>query len=429
MPITFVGDVDQLLFRFAGARPEIIGQDVQKAIPDIITFKLETNYRSTREIVDRQREVIRNNYESAGGRYQDDTFKFLKPRPDAPDGVKFTVMEYSTPDEEAKAVAEEISMMIQAGRAPGDFFIGARTVAQLGYLEGELTRFGIPFLNLCGGSFFGSKHVLDVISYMKLTVNPADRTAFKRVYNIASTEFRYPFGPNKGLYCYHRFLGRRFLEEVGSLATLSDPRDLFWQHTNGAYDILILMDMLQAVAGDPIMLIDTILNFCYIDYLAASEGIGEEDEGESSKLQDFETLKSIASQFETTEEFLAHVDAMIALAEKAKDGNQKDYTIISTVHRLKGKERPVVFGIGIAEGYKIGKNGLQPAGLLPHTFSLIPPPQFGIYPAGHQNPIEDERCIFFVLISRAKEEVHLSYPTRYRDAQLGPSRFISEMGA
>jgi DNA helicase-2/ATP-dependent DNA helicase PcrA len=428
MPITLIGDTDQLLYRFSGAKPEIISRDVTEMIPDILTFKLETNYRSAKEIIRRQRNVIRNNYSDRGGRYDSGNYKSTKPRDGADNGIPFTVSAYDTPEEEAKHVAMDIAHMIEAGRLPGEFFVGARTVAQLGYLEGELTRQDIPFLNLCGGSFFGSAHVMDVISYMKLTVNQADRESFKRVFNIASTEFVYPFGQNKGTYCYHRFLGKRFLDEVHTLSALDNPEYLYWQHRNGARDLLRFMDMLTAVAGDPVMLIDTILNFCYIDYLKASDGMVIEDEGENSKLQDFETLKSIASQFETTEEFLLHVDAMIALAEKAKDGDQNDYVIISTVHRLKGKERNVVFGIGICEGYTTTKyNNQKPAGLLPHTFSLIDPPQFGVYPPGNRSPIEDERCIFFVLISRAREEVHLSYPRHYRDASMGPSRFIEEM--
>jgi len=432
MPITLIGDTDQLLYRFSFAKPEIIARDVVRLIPDILTFKLETNYRSTQEIIDRQRAVIAHNYGQQGGPYDDAIFKFSKPRDGALAGDAITVTDYETVEEEAEGVADQIEMMLESGREPGDFFVGARTVAQLGYLEGPLVRRQIPFLNLCGGTFFGSKHIQDVVSYIKIALNESDATAFKRVYNIASTDFVYPFGPNKNKYCHHRFLGAKFLTDTPTFRDLKlrGVSSLYWQHQKGAADIIRFVSTLKMfIEDDPFKIIDVILEHCYLDYMRADEGIEIEDEGESSKVQDFDTLKDISRDFATVSEFVDYVDMMIEMAEKAKDGNQDDYVIISTVHRLKGKERPIVFGVGVCEGYVLTKSGEErPAGLLPHTFSLTPPPQFGIYPAGNQNPIEDERCIFFVLISRAKEQVHLSYPARYREAFMFKSRFIREMG-
>jgi len=431
MPITFIGDTDQLLYRFSFAKPEIISKEVLTLIPDILTFKLETNYRSSEEIIARQRELIAHNYEHKGGGYSFLTFKASHGRDGASQGDKITVSAFESAEDEGEGVASQIAMYIESGREPGDFFVGARTVAQLGYLEGPLVRRGIPFLNLCGGTFFGSKHILDVIAYMKIVVDQEDSDAFGRAYKIASNDFEYPFGPNKGKYCHHRFLGAKFLTEAPTFGALKRRglSGLYWKHQKGAADILKFVDTLQMFGDEPKRLLEVILEYCYYDYLKADEGIEIEDEGESSKIQDFETLKDIAADFATVPEFLAYVDMMIEMAEKAKDGDQSDYVIISTVHRLKGKERPIVFGIGICEGYKMTKSGQeQPVGLLPHTFSLVPPPQFGIYPAGAQNPIADERCIFFVLISRAEEQVHLSYPLRYRDAMMFESRFIGEMG-
>jgi superfamily I DNA/RNA helicase len=68
----------------------------------------------------------------------------------------------------------------------------------------------------------------------------------------------------------------------------------------------------------------------------------------------------------------------------------------------------------------------DPIGLLPHTFSLIDPPQFGVLPAGIKSPIEDERCIGFVCISRATKKVYLSGCAEYRGHKMWPSRFVDE---
>jgi superfamily I DNA/RNA helicase len=99
--------------------------------------------------------------------------------------------------------------------------------------------------------------------------------------------------------------------------------------------------------------------------------------------------------------------------------------VLSTIHRLKGRERPVVFGIGLAEGTDVKG---RPAGLLPHTYSMREPEQRGVLPTGGMGRIEDERDIAFVLISRAQEEVHLSGPATYHKCSFGPSRFIHELG-
>jgi superfamily I DNA/RNA helicase len=83
----------------------------------------------------------------------------------------------------------------------------------------------------------------------------------------------------------------------------------------------------------------------------------------------------------------------------------------------------VVFGTGWCEGFIKTKDGREePRGLLPHTFSLIPPP------TGSQSSIEDERCIAFVCVSRARDRVFLSGCQQYREWQLGPSRFVKELG-
>jgi len=89
-------------------------------------------------------------------------------------------------------------------------------------------------------------------------------------------------------------------------------------------------------------------------------------------------------------------------------------------------ERPIVFGLGWCEGENLVTG--DPVGLLPHTFSLVPPPNFGVLPAGDQNPVEDERCIGFVCISRAIERCYLSGVKTYRTWALQPSRFINEIG-
>jgi len=313
------------------------------------------------------------------------------------------------------------------GREPGDYFVGARTRAQLGYMEGALIKSEIPFINITGGSFWTMMHVADVIGYLRLAYDESDREAFKRVYNIASNYNVHLWGEKKDEYCPHRYLGRAFLSACGE-----DYRRIWhaagqrrsWKP--GVSDLTGFVQELHAElavwenAAQPLRYI---IDHCYRKYLVHKEGIV--DDGDSAKLDDLETVIDIAAEFDDAKEFLDYVAQAVKAAESVKDKDWDEYVVLSTVHRLKGLERKVVYGIGLSEGYDI-RTG-EPRGLLPHTFSMIPPPNAGVLPTGGMSRVEDERCIAFVLVSRAKEECHLSGVQRYRNSAMFPSRFAQEL--
>jgi len=437
MALVIAGDVDQNLFRWNGARPEANLFGIDEIFPDIVTRKLTTNFRSTKAIIDAQLALIRKNYKHGGGIYEDRFFKELKPREGAEEGERVTFTMASDPTSEAKLAVATILEGIARGREPGDYFVGARTRAQLGFLEGPLVRAKIPFINIAGGSFWDSRHVADIVAYAILTHDSGDRMAFKRVYNIASNDNTYSFGKNKGEYCPHRYMGPAFLSAAGGSldgierATYTKEG---WRWKNGVEDIFNLMyslgDELERIRMDedkkPGDLIRFIIGNCYLKYMKAQFGLTSSDAAVNGKLEDMETVAEIADEFESVEEFLGHVGQCVRAAEDAKEKKWDEYVILSTIHRLKGLERPVVLGMGLVEG-EIPKTG-KPQGLLPHTFSMIPPPQFGVLPTGGMSKMEDERDAAFVLVSRGKEEVHLFGTETYRKAEMGPSRFIFEMG-
>ena len=334
---------------------------------------------------------------------------------------------YSTPEQEAQAVTNAIIEHIAAGGKPGDIFIGARTRAQLGYLEGPLVRAKIPSINLCGGSFWGSKHVQDVMGYFRLAHNEADSDAFKRVYNIASAS-NTKYGKPQNEYCHHRYLGPAFLSECGSQYAGIERAARNWRFKSGVVDLRFFFYGVQATMEECDNLGDVIkfiVDKCYKKFLQAEEGLTTDNE-DSGKLDDLKTVASIANQFSDAADFIKYV---LDAEQAVKDSKNKDwskYVILSTIHRLKGLERKVVFGIGFSEG--IGADGKTPAGLLPHTFSMTAPPQNGVLPTGGKGRIADDRCCAFVLVSRAQHLCHLSGVELYRKAKMGQSRFISEMG-
>jgi DNA helicase-2/ATP-dependent DNA helicase PcrA len=341
---------------------------------------------------------------------------------------------YTDAIEEANAVAREIKLLLDSGYEPDDVFIGARTRAQTGFLEGPLTQQDIPYINLVGTSFFGQKHVKDVIAYMKLAYDQSDSEAFQRVFNVASSNMVYPWGKNKGEYCSHRFLGKKFLRACFDGETGQPQFKWIWKavksrrsYRPGVQDLEWMVNRIKDVLGfEPLpFVIQFILDHCYLDYLQKEEGLTESDPGQNGKVDDFETLKEIAAKFDSAKDFFDYVDNAERAAKKAKEGDWSDHVVISTIHRLKGQERKVVFGIGFGEG---GDKQGNPCGLLPHTYSMRPPQSRGVLPTGGQSRMEDERDIAFVLVSRAKELVYLSTPEIYHNQGLYPSRFVHEMG-
>ena len=422
------GDVDQQLFRFCGARPEILTSEIDKFCPEIKTIKLRTNYRSTVAIIKACQRLIGWNYMSQDGPYADEFRKDTQPRENAPAGEPVSFEMYPDAFTEAEALAANISEQLADGRVPADFFVGARTRAQLGYLEGYLVRQHIPFINIAGGSFWGSKHVSDVIAYVRLAMNPKDSDAFKRIYNVGSNWSVYPWGDKKGEYCTHRFLGRAFMDAC-TVRGEPGPR---YSNIGNAYNykrsfrpgIEDLQQFIQELQGEiaagqtAAEAVIFVIDKCYKKYMAHEDGFNEQEGAKNGKLDDLETVVDVAAQYDNIDDFTQYVQGMIDAAEAAKEKNWSEYVILSTWHRLKGQERNIVYGVGCSEGMNVG--------LLPHTYSMVEPPQFGVLPGSGKGSIEDERCIMYVAISRARDEVHLSGVKKYRTQVMGRSRFIDE---
>jgi DNA helicase-2/ATP-dependent DNA helicase PcrA len=339
----------------------------------------------------------------------------------------------SDAQQEAFETANQINELLQSGYNLGDFFIGVRTRAQLAYIESALVRADVKFINIAGGSFWQSKHVADVVAYLKLA-HSGDSEAFKRVNNIASAKMT----KRGGEYCPTRYLGKKFLEaishDISKINSVYRAGKYGWKTNDssrklspGQYDLMNFVGKLQSSlsrftnVGEVIRII---IDSCYEKFLRYDAGLGDEGLA-NSKLEDLATVEEMASRYDSVDNFLAYVDEMIQAAKDGEDKNWNDYVVISTVHRLKGLERKVVFGLGWCEG--INNDTKQDVGLLPHTFSLVPPPNFGVLPNGDKSPIEDERCIAFVCVTRAAERVFLSGVESYRNYTMWPSRFIKEM--
>ena len=170
--ITVVGDDSQSIYAFRGARIEnIIG--FQSDYPDLKTFRLETNYRSTSQIVDAANRLISHNQ----GRIPKTC------RASRGNGAEIDVVRLDGDRDEARFVADYIQAAVRAGGRWRDFAVLYRTNAQSRIVEDVFIKSHIPYLIFSGLSFFDRAEVKDAIAYMRLILNPNDNEAFKRICN------------------------------------------------------------------------------------------------------------------------------------------------------------------------------------------------------------------------------------------------------
>lgn len=415
-----VGDGDQELYGFLGARPEVnLRSGFDKRYGENgMRLWMTQNFRSTPVILDRANKLIHHNYPDRTSPYMKTLVPGLKR-----EGADLTFEWYANPIEEAKAVITQIHQRMEEGElVPGQVMIMGRLNAQNAPIELELLRRGIPFVNLGNVSFFDQGIARVVISYMKLALNPSDWDAFQVVYNIASRRMH-----NKNNeYSPTRWLGKEFLDKVrgqGNLIEASVKNKYTknargWaQWTNGITDLettmWILRDFNRADSAHSFMrkLKEEVLD-AWID-----DQYGVESDASGSVRDDLAVLMEIANQFHVGE-FLDYAEQLRNL-KGVKPEDLVDYVLVGTVYRFKGLERDVVYVIGMSDG------------LLPHAFAIgTASPHTDGLPVENTTSVRSERNVAFVAVTRAKIECHCSgveiWPTH--DTPMEPSRFLYEMG-
>lgn len=430
--VVLVGDIDQMLYRFAYATPEEnLGPGFERRYPEGTMFFLETNYRSTRQIVRLSNEAIASNYKLYGGPYDNELMKDLAPRENAPEGEPAEFRHFPGPEDEAQFVAEVIEEDLKrSGAMPDDYYVLSRTRAQLAYVEAKLISMKIPYVNLTGGGFWLTKQAKDMVAYVKVLAGCDTSEDFKRIANIASNDFWLDWqnDDDYGQYVPTRRLGKKFLEAFPTYPDV--PSEVWGNWGHGVRDLHELISNVYWLTNDGShwsIWIRAIIDRAYNKYIKYT--LGGDGDGEGEGVADIaETVYDLAKAFETVDEFIKYVEDAQEAAEAAKDKKTDGRVVLSTIHRVKGQEREVVFVLGCSEGEVVVADQFKPYGLLPHTFSLTAPPPSGVLGLlSSTNSIEDERCIFFVAVSRAKSKVYLTSIGKYRSAVLQPSRFINEV--
>lgn len=396
-----VGDVDQAIYEWRGAVPKFMTNfaDTFDGMPKHRIVSMGINYRSAPEIVDAASKCIANN--------QDRITKELSANKTKPAYIK--AIQTTDLDEEANFIADEITSMHDADGIPyGTMFIVYRTNAQSRAIEEVFSRRKIPHIVLGASSFYQRKEIQDILSYLRLIVDPMDIESGERAIN---RPFRYISKDIVGMVVREAEMNGITFEHAADiiarqrgssridqfLDVMTKLRDL-----NDTKDILNLTDTglkTSFTIGSLISLMVKETNF--IQYLESNEG---SDTAENSREANVGELIRSADRYKDVKEFLDFVNWQIAERKKKKKKSTQSVTCM-TIHKAKGLEARVVFVIGVNEG------------LLPH--------------AKASEPKEEERRLFYVAITRAMERLyitsieHLGMDQKF---SLEPSRFIEEAG-
>ncbi|WP_207532849.1 ATP-dependent helicase [Desertivirga arenae] len=395
--ICVVGDDAQSIYAFRGANIQNI-LNFEKDYPDLKVFKLEQNYRSTQNIVNVANSIIANNT----NQLKKDVFS------ENEEGDRIKIARAFSDNEEGKIVAESI-MQERAlkGLQYKSFAILYRTNAQSRAMEEALRKLNIPYKIYGGLSFYQRKEIKDLIAYFRLTFNPNDEEALKRVINYPkrgigdTTVDRIIVAADKNnvtlwevVVNAQQYLEPRSATAVANFGTLIQSFQVLAKN-NSAYDAALHISQHSGLLKD-------LYEDKSVEGLNRYENIQELLNG----IKEFSEREDIEER--GLDIFMQDV-ALLTNDDNDKDPNA-DTVSLMTIHSSKGLEFPHVYIVGLEEN------------LFPSQMSL-----------NSRSDLEEERRLFYVAITRAEKKLTISYATsRYRWGNLTscePSRFIDEIDA
>jgi DNA helicase-2/ATP-dependent DNA helicase PcrA len=384
-----VGDDSQAIYSFRGACFENIIEFPER-YPDTITFKLTTNYRSTDEILHLANESI-----SLNRRQFPKILNSLNR-----EGARPGLVSLKNIGQQAEFVAQRILDLVDEGVPMKEIAVLYRSHYQSMDLQMELTRRRIPYEIRSGLRFFEQAHIKDMISYLRAILNPMDELSWTRILKLT---------PGIG-----NVTARKIWEAVkgtdhpvesimseGIIKMLPKKGKENWKSFRS--NIGGLKE--DIVENHPAETIKQILQNGYDSHLMKNYENYEE------RKEDIEQLSNYSNNFKSTREFLS--DLALLTNVQAEDiiepGEEGEAVVLSTVHRAKGLEWSRVFIIGLTDGS------------FPSAKSM-----------GDLEKEEEERRVFYVAITRAKDELYLCYPimdNRWYDGSIikRPSPFIQEL--
>jgi DNA helicase-2/ATP-dependent DNA helicase PcrA len=391
-----VGDDDQSIYGWRGADIRNI-LDFQKDFPDCAIYRLERNYRSTEVILNAANSVIAKNKHRWDKRLWTDRAG----------GEKVTVVHALTAEDEARRVVELIEAEVyRHKRGFKDFAILYRTNAQSRVLEQALQQAGIAYEIVGGVRFFERKEIKDVLSYLRVVCNPLDTFSLRRIVNfpprgigqvtVARLE---EVVRTQGIPLFEAMRRVESLPEIGAAAK------------RGIRNLVETIERFHQLRGE---LSAAEIATALVDELGIRQLYKEAGTEEArDRLNNIDELLYSIAMFCRTEEEASlerYLEQVALLADIDSWDDRANAVTLMTLHSAKGLEFPVVFITGLEEG------------LFPLRTSL----------EGDLRELEEERRLFYVGATRAKEKLYLTLATYRRrwsteEVQSQPSRFLLEI--
>lgn len=394
--VMVVGDDAQSIYAWRGAHFANIYQ-FQERYQDAQLFKLERNYRSRPEILDLANASIANNVKQ---------FSKQLTAVRAPANEKPGLIPLKDVDQQAAFVASRILELRDGGIPLSQIAVLYRSHWHSLEMQMELTRRDIPYNVRSGVRFFEQAHIKDVVAFLRIVVNSKDEPAWKRVLKTV---------PGVGKVGALRIWDR--------IAASDDPVGMMERADFGArpkakeswknFVDLLKQLMAPALAASPALQIDLVLNSFYRDHLFNAY------ENANTRTEDLQQLANYAGRYPSTDEFLSELSLISSerfTTPEATAGEDSvlvedddERIVLTSIHQAKGLEWRYVFLLWAADGKFPSARALKEA-----------------------DAIEEERRLFYVAITRAKDEFHAVYPLIEADYSRmsvvqRPSRFVSEV--
>lgn len=398
---TAVGDDDQSIYAWRGAKPENMAL-LKEDFPNLKVIKLEQNYRSTSRILKAANHVIENNphiFEK-------------KLWSDKGNGDVIRVITCRNDDDEAERVVKDlITHKLMNGKNWKDYAVLYRGNFQARVLETHLRQMQIPYKLSGGQSFFARAEIKDIMSYLRMIINPEDDSAFLRIINTPKRAIGPVTLEKLGLFAQENHLSL--------LLAASDQRLRMVLPQKATTQLAEFADFINTFTrellddDDPVPKVRQMINEAgYIDYLRESAATPAQ---EKTKLDNVEVLySSIQSLINRAEdvderniESVIRKMVLLDLLEQQQEDDDIDKVNLLTLHASKGLEFPYVYIMGLEEE------------LLPHKNSIA------------AETIEEERRLMYVGITRAKQGLTLTLAEQRKNGgqmkQMTASRFLDEL--
>lgn len=398
---TAVGDDDQSIYAWRGAKPENMAL-LKQDFPNLHIIKLEQNYRSTSRILKAANCVIQNNPHIFDKKLWSDKGH----------GEVIRIITCRNDDDEAERVVKDLlTHKLMNGKNWKDYAVLYRGNFQARVLETQLRQMQIPYKLSGGTSFFARAEIKDVMSYLRLIINPEDDSAFLRIINTPKRAIGPVTLEKLGLFSQENNLSLLGASADQRLSMVLPKKAETQLHEFADFIATFTRELLED--DEPVPKVRQMMNEAgYMDYVREQSATPAQEKSKLDNIENlFTSIQNLINRAEDVDE--KNIESVIRklvlldLLEQQQEEEDTDKVNLLTLHAAKGLEFPYVYIMGLEEE------------LLPHKNSIA------------AETIEEERRLMYVGITRARQGLTLTLAEQRKNGgqmkQMTPSRFLDEL--